>query len=49
MAWKNLFKKPEKETKTYKAGDTVTIGDRQYELNDDIDRKSTRLNSSHTS
>lgn len=36
MAWKNLFKKPEKETKTYKAGDTVTIGDRQYELNDDI-------------
>ena len=36
MAWKNLFKKPEKETKSYKAGDVVNIGNRQYELNDDV-------------
>ena len=36
MDWKNLLKKPEKETKTYKSGDIVTIGGRQYKLNDDF-------------
>lgn len=33
--WKK-DKKPEKEKKTYKAGDIVNIGGRQYELNDDV-------------
>lgn len=36
--FENLWKKDKKPKKTsgYKAGDVVTIGDRQYELNDDV-------------
>ena len=41
----NPFKKTtKKETKIYKAGDIVTIGDRQYELNDDT---ASMMNKSH--